>query len=489
MIDPALPQPQHVHLDASVVVRGVVVLTPDRAVLAGLQRRGEMLQGAVLPAAVVEAEADCAVEEEQQREQREDALAAWPALSIGAHGEIPCGRSSLCDPPRTVNCKKGTPLSDALGVWLQTFSASLRFRYSHTRRARPYAMIGVSRAFLPGRALLVGAVALAAGPGPGPASPPARLRVVTTLPVLEFLVEEIGGDRVEVDSLADPRQDPYTVEPRPTLMQRARTADVFVEVGLALESWSTRVLGGSGNPDIQVGRPGHIVASAGITTLRVPSILSRARGHIHPYGNPYVWLDPLNAKRMAANIASGLSRIDPVHAEDYARRLQDFERAIDEALFGRVLVEKVGATKLTRLARQGRLTAFLESRELAGDLGGWLERSLPLRGRSIVSYHETYDYFAQRFGFEIAIEIEERPGVSPSVQHRDRVLGLMLERGVRSILLEVYHDRKAAEFLGERTGANVLTIPIDIGAAVGVADYHALIDQLIDRLVESEQAG
>src|SRR5262245_59233218 len=182
-----------------------------------------------------------------------------------------------------------------------------------------------------------------------------KLEVVTTLSVLADLVEEIGGGHVHVEALADPRQDPHFVEPRPTLMQKARAADLFVEVGLQLELWAEKVAAGSGNARIQAGQPGRVVASAGVATLELPAVLSREWGDVHPYGNPHVWLDPLNARTMAGNIAAALQKIDAGHADEYAQNLARFEQRIDEALFGAELVKQVGGKQLGRLARQGRL--------------------------------------------------------------------------------------------------------------------------------------
>src|SRR5262245_37452933 len=178
------------------------------------------------------------------------------------------------------------------------------------------------------------------------------LEVVTTLGVLADLAREVGGAHVHAEALADPRQDPHYVEPRPTLMQKARAADLFIEVGLQLELWADKVASGSGNTRIQTGQPGRVIASAGVQTLELPAVLSREWGDVHPYGNPHVWLDPLNAKTMAENIAKALQAVDAAHASDYQQNLERFQQRIDEALFGPELIAEVGGRQLTRLARQ-----------------------------------------------------------------------------------------------------------------------------------------
>lgn len=323
----------------------------------------------------------------------------------------------------------------------------------------------------------------------GPGEHLDKLRIVTTLGVLGDLAERVGGDLVEVEVLSDPRQDPHFVSPRPTLMKKARRADVFIEVGLGLELWAEKVVSGSGNTRIQSGRPGRVIASRGVRTLELPRVLSREWGDVHPYGNPHIWLDPLNVKIMAANIAEALVAVDRDHAQEFEENLEAFQQHIDEALFGAELLEQVGAKKLGRLARAGRLVEYLEERDLAGSLGGWLAKAQPLRGRPIVTYHKTYAYLADRFGFTIPLEIEEKPGIPPSARQRDHVLEVMRSDSVRTILLEIFYDRRIADYLAEKTGATVAVVPIDVGQEVDAESYFDLIDLMLDSALEAESQG
>jgi zinc/manganese transport system substrate-binding protein len=322
-----------------------------------------------------------------------------------------------------------------------------------------------------------------------PQTPQPKLRVVTTLGVLASLAREVGGERVEAEALANPQQDPHFVQPRPTLMEKARAADVFIELGMQLELWAGKVVEGSGNPKIQPGQPAHVVASTGVTALELPRELSREWGDVHPYGNPHIWLDPLNAKDMAANIAAGLEAVDPAHKDEYEANLKRFEERIDESLFGAELVKQVGGKKLTRLARQEKLSEFLEKQQLTKSLGGWLARAAPLAGRPVVTYHKSWVYFAERFGLKIPIEIEEKPGIPPSARHRDAVVELMKAQKVHTVLHEIFYDQGAADYLATETGAHKAIVPIDVGAEAGVQDYFALVDLWIDKLLAAETAA
>lgn len=341
--------------------------------------------------------------------------------------------------------------------------------------------------------LLAGALHLAAGSlfastATPPTSRTAPIRVVTTLGVLADLTREVGGDLVSAEALADPRQDPHYVQPRPTLMRKAHDADLFVEVGLQLELWAEKVVAGSGNPRIQIGQPGRVIASDGIATLELPTQLSREWGDVHPYGNPHLWLDPINAIRMAENIAKGLERVDPEHAADYRRGFADLRRRLDEALFGRRLVEELGAAKLERLAQRDGLEGYLERHELSEALGGWLAKARPLRGTKLVTYHKTWIYFTTRFGLEVPIEIEEKPGIPPSAKHRDAVLETMRREGVPIVLQAIFYNREAADWLAGRTDARVVVVPIDVGDRVGAPNYFSLLDLLLDRLLKAQAA-
>ena len=315
----------------------------------------------------------------------------------------------------------------------------------------------------------------------------AKLKVVTTLSVLKDLAQQVGGDHIVAESLSDPRQDPHYVEPKPTLMQKAREADVFIEVGLQLELWGAKVAEGSGNPKIQTGQPGRVAASAGVETLELPTSISREWGDVHPYGNPHVWLDPLNAKKMAENICTSFCKLDPANAADYAKHLAEFEAKIDTSMFGAELVKQVGGEKLTRLARQGRLDAYLDEKKLSASLGGWMKATIPLRGRPVITYHKTSIYLANRFGLVIPVEIEEKPGIPPSARHRDHVIELIKAQNVHTIMQEIFYDRAAADYLSAQTGVHVIVVPIDVGSEVGIANYFDLIQNFVDRLLESEK--
>ncbi len=275
------------------------------------------------------------------------------------------------------------------------------------------------------------------------------LHVAATMPVLGALTRAIGGERIEVTVLTLAQQDPHFVTPRPTLMRTVAKTDALVETGLGMEIWLERVVTGSGNARVRPGGPARIVAGVGIAALEVPrgNELSRSHGDVHPQGNPHAWFDPLVCVRFAANIAEGLTRVDPAGAQTYARNSASFVEALNEKM------------------------------------EEWAALAAPLRGRKFVSYHTTWSYLAARFGFEIPFQVEVRPGIPPSARHRDSVLEAVRANAIPALLTAPYYDRRALEYIAEATGARVLVLPVQPNADSSGQGYFALIDEVLAALV------
>src|SRR6476660_9708724 len=149
------------------------------------------------------------------------------------------------------------------------------------------------------------------------------IKVVTTTMDLKSITELIGGDKVSVSAIATGYQNPHFVDPKPSYIIGLSQADLFVTVGLDLETgWSPQLLSSSRNTKIQKGSNGYIDASTGISLYQVPNAANRAEGDIHIYGNPHYWLDPVNGKQIARNIATGLEIVDLSNKEYYEKNLQ-----------------------------------------------------------------------------------------------------------------------------------------------------------------------
>src|SRR3989442_3538953 len=205
-----------------------------------------------------------------------------------------------------------------------------------------------------------------------------KLKVVVTLNYLRYVAQEVGGDKVDAVALANPKQDPHYVTPTPRMNQLATDADLFIENGLSLDLWAKNVVDASGNPSIQPGSPGHLVATINVPVKELPTEVSRSWGGIHPQCNPHVWLDPFNVRIIAGNIADRLKRLDPGNGSYYQKRFDDYKATLDAAMFGEELVKalgKSGGDILTRKAKNNELSDWLKAKKLDGKLGGWWKKA------------------------------------------------------------------------------------------------------------------
>lgn len=312
------------------------------------------------------------------------------------------------------------------------------------------------------------------------ATPAEKKKVLVTLAALKSIAEAVGGDDFEVTALSKPDQDPHAVSPTPALMKKLREADLFIEIGLQLEIWADQVAAGSGNPRIDRGAKGRLVASSGISREDVPAVVDRKEGDIHPEGNPHIWIDPLRAKLIADNIAAGLKSVSPAASAAVDERLKKFKDRIDEALFGADLVKEVGARTLTRKALDGSIAAWLEERKLSAKLGGWLKKAEPLRGQKVVEFHRTWIYLAKLLGFEIVGSVQPKPGVEPGPKHVEELKTLMGSQKVKVIIVDDFYPLAVPEALARETGAKVALVPGQPGN-----DYEQFMTFVIDKLVEA----
>jgi len=342
----------------------------------------------------------------------------------------------------------------------------------------------MNRTLLRALTLVAGAVLIA---GSAPARAADKPKVACTLSTIESLVHEIGGDKVEAFSLSAGDQDPHFVSPTPSLMKKVREADLLLEIGMQLELWADEVANGSGNPRIFKGAKGRIALSTGIPKLEVPDTLSRAQGDIHPEGNPHLWLDPVRAKMMAANVAAALKTVDPEDGATFDARLKDFQARVDKAFFGDPLLEIVGSKKLSRLALDGKLGEFLDANDYNGKklselAGGWLAKAKPLRGSKVLEFHKVWVYLASSYGFSLVGTIEEKPGIAPGPRHVKDTVDLVKREGVKQIFVDNFYDAAVPERIARDGGARVDLLPNQVGGEKGVDDYFKLMDHILDKV-------
>src|SRR5213080_2977436 len=300
-------------------------------------------------------------------------------------------------------------------------------------------------------ALLLTVVALISVFCPPPSQAAGKLNVMTATTDLAALAQEIGGDKVDVESIARGYQDPHFVEAKPSFLLKLRRADLLIVVGLELEiGWLPPLISQSTNPKIQVGAPGYFDASRFAKILEIPTgVLTRAEGDVHPLGNPHYWLDPENGLQIAKGIQNKLSEMRPGDAAYFAERYDDFERRIKQA------DEK------------------------------WLAEMKPYAGRKIVTYHRSWPNFADHFHLDVGGYVEPRPGIPPSPQHTVELMRLMKSEGVKVIAVEPYFDLKTPNAIARETGARVVVLMPSVGGEKEITDYFKLFDDDIAKLKQA----
>ncbi len=280
-----------------------------------------------------------------------------------------------------------------------------------------------------------------------------KVKVVTTLPDLQYIAEAIGGDRVDVLSLAKGYQDPHFVDAKPSLVLKLKNADVFIQVGLDLEvGWVPPLLQAARNSKIYYGGKGYVDASKGIHLLQIPTTSAaklRAEGDIHVFGNPHYWLDPDNGKIIAKNILDAFKAIQVESADYFEKNYQTFSAKIDSAV-------QVWETKIA-----------------------------PYDGTKIFAYHDSWVYFEKRFGLEIVGFLEPKPGIPPTPSHLVSVIRKMQKNNIGVIIISPYYDDKPAQSIAKRTGAQVVAIASSVGAYPQIKSYFDLFDYNINALVDA----
>ena len=282
----------------------------------------------------------------------------------------------------------------------------------------------------------------------------AKIRVVATIPDLADIAKNIGGDLLEVKSLATGVEDIHAVPMKPSFATILNRADVVLLLGLEAEhAFLPALLEAARNPKILRDAPGYIDCSVYITPLEVPTRLDRALGDVHPMGNPHINLDPVGGKAIARAIADGLTRNDPEHASTFKTNLTAYLAKLDDAI-----------------AR-------------------WQREATPLRGVKFISYHPDLIYFAERFGMEPAGTIEIRAGVDPTPGHIVELEDRMRREGVKLVVRELHYHAGLAETIAQRTGSKLVELPAMVGGVPEAKDYLSFIDYNVRTMLKVVQGG
>ncbi|HEY3179275.1 MAG TPA: zinc ABC transporter substrate-binding protein [Casimicrobiaceae bacterium] len=278
----------------------------------------------------------------------------------------------------------------------------------------------------------------------------AVLNVFATVPEWGALAEELGGDAVKVYVATNALQDPHHIEAKPSLIARARNADLVVATGAELEiGWLPLVVQQAGNPKIRAGQPGYFEAANYVTLLDKPARLDRAEGDVHAAGDPHIQTDPRNITRVAAALAGRLAELDPTNAETYRTRYRTFDDKWRAAIVR------------------------------------WEREAASLRGVPILVQHKAFTYLIAWLGIKEVAALEPKPGVDPTISYLSEVLTTIQRQPVKMVIRAAYQSDRASQWIAERAKITPVVLPFTVGGDPEAKDLFSLFDDTLARLLKA----
>ena len=277
----------------------------------------------------------------------------------------------------------------------------------------------------------------------------AALKVFATVPEWGALAQEIGGDQVQVFTATTALQDPHRIDARPSLIARARSADLLIATGAELEvGWLPPVQRESGNSRIQSGQAGYFEAAQYVAMLDIPARLDRADGDVHAGGNPHIQTDPRNILKVGEALTQRMKQIDPSGAAGYDSRWRAF------------------------------------SERWRASLARWEKAGAPLKGVPVITQHKAWAYLFDWLGMREVGTLEPKPGVEPTVAHLSQVRDQTTRSRPRMVIRATYNSARPAEWLSAEAKLPIVVLPFTVGGTPEAKDLTALFDDTVARLLK-----
>ena len=276
----------------------------------------------------------------------------------------------------------------------------------------------------------------------------AALNVFACEPEWGALARELGGDKVTVYTATTALQDVHRIEARPSLIARARSADLVVCTGAELEvGWLPLLQTQSGNARIQSGRPGYFEAADFVALIEKPARLDRSLGDIHAAGNPHLHLDPRNVAEVAAGLGERMAALDSANGKFFDDRTRSFLQRWREAV------------------------------------GRWEKQAAPLKDLPVVVHHRDFTYLIAWLGMREVGSLEPRPGLPPSTASLAELVARLKATPAKAVLRAAYNDPRPSEWLAQRTRIPAVMLPYTVGGSDGAKDLFGLYDDTLARLL------
>lgn len=278
----------------------------------------------------------------------------------------------------------------------------------------------------------------------------ADLSVFACEPEWGALAKEIGGDKVSIYVATTGAQDPHQVQARPSLIAKARGADIAVCTGAELElAWMPLIVQQAANPKLLAGAEGMFEAASFVHLAEVPVAFDRSQGDIHSQGNPHVQSDPRNMLTIAKPLADRFAQLDAANATYYQQRHADFATRWKAAI------------------------------------AKWNADAAALRGTPIAVQHTSWIYLEQWLGLKRVAALEPKPGVPPSSGHLADVLSKLQANPAKMVIRAAYEDERPSLFVSERAGIPAVLLPFTVGGTDGAKDLFSLYDDTIKRMKDA----
>ena len=276
----------------------------------------------------------------------------------------------------------------------------------------------------------------------------ATLNVFACEPEWAALTQQLAGDKVSIYTATVALQDPHQVQARPSLIAKARSAQLLVCTGAELEvGWMPVILQESANSKIQPGSSGHFEAAKFVSMLEVPTRLDRAEGDVHAAGNPHIQTDARNFLPVAEALSKKLIELDPANSAFYQQRLSAFNQQWHAAI------------------------------------AKWEQQAAPLKGVQVVVQHKGFPYLNNWLGLKEVAELEPKPGMEPSAAHLSQVLNTLQQQPAKMVLRAAYQDGRPSEWIAERAHISAVIVPYTVGGTPQATDLFTMFDDTIARLL------
>jgi len=278
----------------------------------------------------------------------------------------------------------------------------------------------------------------------------ATLDVFACEPEWGSLVTELAGTRAQVFVATTALQDVHRIQARPSLIARARTADLIVCTGADLEvGWLRMVINQSGNDKVQLGKAGYLEVANFVPKIEIPVVIDRALGDVHAMGNPHFQFGPKQVQLAAEEITKRLVRLDLAGEPEYRNRLQDFTT---------------------------RWKAATER---------WRAMGAPLKGVGVVQHHKNYSYLFEFLDMKEVGGLEPKPGVEPTSSHLNELVARQQTDPARLIVRSSYQSPAASEWLAQRIAVPAIMLPATVGGTAEAKDLFTLYDDAIQRMLKA----